>query len=267
MYAGLFTEFTLHLAFGLCLALFAVSREFVTSGFFRIQMWIVMGLDTFAGVLFLSQDQVALAALAFTSAVAAYASAVLWLYDRTVGGMRGVALVLLLNLAAFVGMPFAPAKAAMATSPGVQNLAIMEGLTSGSLLGFTVTAMLLGHWYLNVPGMKLRPLRTLLAGMSGAVMVRAAVGLPSLWEASQLGSMDVQLLVVLSLRWIAGLIAVAVLCYMAWQTLRIPNTQSATGILYVAVILVFVGELSSHLLVKDLVREGLLRVPKLSVGE
>jgi hypothetical protein len=33
---------------------------------------------------------------------------------------------------------------------------------------------------------------------------------------------------------------------MTWETLRIPNTQSATGILYVAVILSFLGELTSQ---------------------
>jgi len=38
------------------------------------------------------------------------------------------------------------------------------------------------------------------------------------------------------------------LAWMAWQTLKIPNTQSATGILYVAVITVFIGELTSLLL-------------------
>jgi hypothetical protein len=35
---------------------------------------------------------------------------------------------------------------------------------------------------------------------------------------------------------------------MTWETLKIPNTQSATGILYAGVILVFVGELVSQLL-------------------
>ena len=35
---------------------------------------------------------------------------------------------------------------------------------------------------------------------------------------------------------------------MSWQTLKIPNTQSATGILYVAVITTFLGELTAQLL-------------------
>jgi len=52
----------------------------------------------------------------------------------------------------------------------------------------------------------------------------------------------------IALRWLAGLIGVGALAVMTWQTLKIPNTQSATGILYVAVIGVFIGELTSQLL-------------------
>ena len=34
---------------------------------------------------------------------------------------------------------------------------------------------------------------------------------------------------------------------MTWKTLAIPNTQSATGILYVGIIAAFLGELTSQL--------------------
>jgi hypothetical protein len=51
-----------------------------------------------------------------------------------------------------------------------------------------------------------------------------------------------------ALRWAFGLLGVAVLTWMAWQTIKIPNTQSATGILYVAVIGTFVGETMALLL-------------------
>jgi hypothetical protein len=50
------------------------------------------------------------------------------------------------------------------------------------------------------------------------------------------------------LRWSFGIIGVAVTLWMAWQTLKIPNTQSATGILYVSVIGAFIGELAASLL-------------------
>jgi hypothetical protein len=35
---------------------------------------------------------------------------------------------------------------------------------------------------------------------------------------------------------------------MTWSTLKIPNTQAATGMLYVAVITTFLGELVGQLL-------------------
>ena len=51
-----------------------------------------------------------------------------------------------------------------------------------------------------------------------------------------------------SLRWIAGLIVSLGLIYMTFLTLRVPNTQSATGILYAATIVVFIGELTARVL-------------------
>ena len=44
--------------------------------------------------------------------------------------------------------------------------------------------------------------------------------------------------------------ATLVLGWMAWETARIRSTQSATGILYVVVIVCFLGELTSQLLVE-----------------
>jgi hypothetical protein len=52
----------------------------------------------------------------------------------------------------------------------------------------------------------------------------------------------------LSLRWLSGIVGAAAVAALTWQTLKIPNTQSATGMLYVGVIVTFVGELTSQLL-------------------
>ena len=52
----------------------------------------------------------------------------------------------------------------------------------------------------------------------------------------------------LALRWLAGLIGTLVMAGMTWQTLKVPNTQSATGILYAGMILAFIGELTAALL-------------------
>jgi hypothetical protein len=113
--------------------------------------------------------------------------------------------------------------------------------------------MLLGHWYLNTPTMKLEPLRRLIVLLGVAVCSRAAVVSGGLWleVTRQLAQSDASLTtfaLFVALRWLAGIISVLGLAWLTWQTLKIPNTQSATGILYAAIILAFIGELTSQLL-------------------
>ena len=74
------------------------------------------------------------------------------------------------------------------------------------------------------------------------------VGTGLVCEASHRPTVGIDWLLFVTLRWSFGLFGVLGLLWMAWQTLKIPNTQSATGILYVAVIGVFIGELTGLLL-------------------
>jgi len=55
-------------------------------------------------------------------------------------------------------------------------------------------------------------------------------------------------LALVSLRWLAGLAGLPVLLWLSRKTLDIPNTQSATGILYVACLAAILGELTAQLL-------------------
>ena len=121
--------------------------------------------------------------------------------------------------------------------------------TSGLLLGLTIACMLLGHWYLNTPSMQLDPLRQLLLAVVVVCVARALLcggGLAA--EIMQSGVVSFGWGGLVCFRWCSGLVGISILAWMTWQTLRIPNTQSATGILYVAVIFSFMGELSSELL-------------------
>jgi hypothetical protein len=128
-------------------------------------------------------------------------------------------------------------------------LFLASNVSSGLLLGLTAASMLLGHWYLNSPGMQLAPLRKLLLAMAAAILLQAVISAMGLaCELTYASHFSIHWLLFIVLRWSFGLVGVAVLTWMAWQTLRIPNTQSATGILYVAVIGVFVGELAAALL-------------------
>ena len=125
----------------------------------------------------------------------------------------------------------------------------IDTFTSGAVIGFTFASMLLGHWYLNTPTMKLDPLKRLLVGLGVAIVARmlfCAVGVA--YQFVQPAAPDLFVIGAICLRWLAGLVGLLIMTIMSWQTLKIPNTQSATGILYVGVIFVFIGELASRLL-------------------
>ena len=112
-----------------------------------------------------------------------------------------------------------------------------------------MAAMLLGHWYLNTPTMALAPLRRLLVAMGVAIAALAMVcGSALALELQTSAGLAQNTLLFVLLRWLSGIVGAAGLTGMAWKTLQIPNTQSATGILYVAVIVTFIGELVSLLL-------------------
>jgi hypothetical protein len=56
----------------------------------------------------------------------------------------------------------------------------------------------------------------------------------------------------LVLRWLAGLAGPLVVVGMVWKILGYRNTQSATGVLYVGVMLTLTGELTATLLAHEL---------------
>jgi hypothetical protein len=52
-------------------------------------------------------------------------------------------------------------------------------------------------------------------------------------------------------RWGMGVLGPAVATALAWETVRIRSTQSATGILYIAMTLVLFGELTAMVLTRE----------------
>jgi len=82
-------------------------------------------------------------------------------------------------------------------------------------------------------------LRALLAAIGASVLV--ATSAPSNGFASSLWVWG-------GLRLFAGFIGAGVVVFLAWQTVKIRSTQSATGILYVGVIVVFLGEIAAQVL-------------------
>lgn len=267
---ALLTLFLLRSCFGLALGMLLVSSRQVTSGYFRNNLYVVLGLAALA--VLLSRSAVPEAYwYAMAAAALSYSGAVAWLYERPGLGKAALAIV---GFAAFAGslavcesrrdaavptdtpsQEAAPEGAATdSASWGTAGryappLRIVGNATSGLLIGLTLAAMLLGHWYLNSPTMQLAPLGRLIMAMAVAVLVQAVVSALGLWgELAVPPSPGARWLLFLTLRWAFGIVGVAGLLWMAWQTLKIPNTQSATGILYVALVGVFVGETMSLLL-------------------
>jgi hypothetical protein len=238
----LLSQFLMRLAFGLAVGMGITSPRQVSSGFFRNHLYVTLGLATLATFAF-SQFSAAAAWLAGNAAAASFFGAACWLYEAKRAGAAMVWLVALCALAAAIVGCTAESRA------GSDVLSAVVAATSGLVLGLTLAAMLLGHWYLNAPGMQLAPLRRLLLMAAAAVCIQALASGYALAATFAAGSqVSMHWLVLVVLRWAFGLVGVLVLLWMAWRTLEIPNTQSATGILYVAVIGVFVGEVAAALL-------------------
>jgi hypothetical protein len=243
-------QFIFRLSLGIAAAMAVTPPKWVTAGFYRVHLWVVMGLNTFAALIAWSRpdewpprgDSVLLAA---GIAVVAYVGAVIWLYEKRRAGLAALALAAGLSLAA------AARAAQVALTGSGALLELLDIVSSGLLLGSTITAMFLGHWYLNHPGMNLAPLRRLVALIAGAVVLRATAGGLGLGLEASGAEKAMAWWLMVSLRWAAGLALPLILAWLTWQTLKIPNTQSATGILYAAVILTFIGELTSQLLSAD----------------
>lgn len=236
-------QFLLRLTFGLAFGMAITSPQKVSSGFFRNHLYVTLGLATLAMILVEPPFQVA-KLLAWVAMLLSFFGAGLYLSEKKQGGRITLWLLTVCCVASALlsqrtyGLPDMHVL--------LRSVAV---ITSGLVLGLTIAAMLLGHWYLNSPGMELAPLYKLLSAAMVAVCLQAIVsGVGLAGELSSRRNVSLDWLLFVVLRWSFGLFGVMGLLWMARQTLKIPNTQSATGILYVAVIGVFVGELTAALL-------------------
>ena len=110
-----------------------------------------------------------------------------------------------------------------------------------------MTGMLLGHRYLTASGMPLAPLGRLNQSLGLATLFRLIVSAIGL-VVGMAALTDSTYWIWLALRWLAGILGPAAACMMVQRILRYRNTQAATGVLFVAVILTFIGELTADLL-------------------
>lgn len=236
-------HFTLRLLLGTTLVLALMPRKDVAAGFFRVLMLLILGLSV---LLALASPAARMVAIAI--ALVSFVGSVLWTLNRRTGGTWAIGLVLAGTLVGLYQVAPGDTGAASETSLTMHYLA---ELTSAALLGSALTGMLLGHRYLTAPGMPLAPLVRLNQFLATAAVARGLLSLVVfLMFSGQLESSTHWTW--LGLRWLAGIAGPLAAWAMVREILRYRNTQSATGVLFVAVILTFIGELSADLLEQSL---------------
>ena len=138
-----------------------------------------------------------------------------------------------------------------------EHLLCMTGaVSSGLLMGAVSVSMVLGHWYLVDTSLSIAALK------QGALAYCATVAFRSThvafalvgggWEALRLSRAEDIFFSPLGffflIRILIGLVAPALLAVLIWKTVQMRSTQSATGLLYIALTLVLFGELISQFL-------------------
>lgn len=242
---SILADFAVRLAFGLSLASTAADWRVLPPAYFRTNGQVILGLLVLAA-LAASQNGAASPACwsLAAAAVAAYGATVAWGLGIARIGRPGL---LLTTAVAAVWL----AAASRDADAGLWLFNSASRWASGFVLGSTLAAMLLGHHYLTAPTMSIEPLKRYVRFMGWGLLARGALGLAGVALAQGAapglgfgdGTADSWLFPMM--RWGMGFAAPVLATAMAWKTVEIRSTQSATGILYAAMTLLLFGELSS----------------------
>jgi hypothetical protein len=230
--------FALRLIAGIGLMLLLMPRQRVTSEFFRILMLVCLGLGVVAALTTANGPWVSVVLCGV-----AFLGSVLWLLERRRGGEICLALITAAGLWETFRTVFRVAELG-GIVPGEMAVSTVAAIGT---LGATLSGMLLGHRYLTAPGMPLAPLQRLnnavgVAGLMRLVFSSAMLAMHGLPQLSGVA------LAWWLLRWVAGIVGPLAVWWLVRRILVYRNTQSATGVLFVGVILTFLGELSGDLL-------------------
>ena len=122
------------------------------------------------------------------------------------------------------------------------------------LLGSVTVGMLIGHWYLIDAGQPLDPFIRIYKFFVISLVLQSGFSLLSFLSLHFFGT-DESLLelekllshhsTLLMTRLLIGYLGPLALSWMIWRTLLIPHTMAATGLFYIALLGVFVGEILS----------------------
>jgi len=138
------------------------------------------------------------------------------------------------------------------TLGGEQTPLVINSILASGVMGFSMAAMMLGHWYLTQPTLSIDELKRItlmmifflvlrfffstyqcthvLVGMTESEIYRYLLKMPGIF---------------VLMRYVWGILGALILSFFVWRTVKIRSTQSATGILYVVVVACLVGEILS----------------------
>lgn len=238
----LLADFAIRLACGLAMLLLATPWRIVPPSFFRTHAQIILGLLVLAALDMSRTGVTPQAGVVIGAAVLGYLATIMW-------GLGLPRLALPTTIAIVLATGGLLVVVSRAPRSELWALAACGRLASAFLMGSTFTAMLLGHHYLTAPAMSISPLRRFVKCMGWGLGIRVFVAALSLWFwfSGGPGSSHSAGLspLFLTIRWGMGFAGLTLATVMTWKTVEIRSTQSATGILYIAVIFVLIGELTS----------------------
>jgi hypothetical protein len=187
-----------------------------------------------------------------------------FLYNRVIGLDKiGPALVLLIGATATGLISIAWDSLAFTRLLQVAGwehwMLAINHFAAAALLGSVLLTMVFGHWYLVIPGLSIDHLMKLTKVVMGAILLRMAsvvVTFALIRLEPSLSLWDLLPTLMITMDWgiffwpriLLGIVAPIVLAVMIHSTVQIRHTQSATGLLYVAVVTLLFGEFFSKFL-------------------
>jgi hypothetical protein len=243
-WSDLGSQFCLQLAFGTLLALAFVPKAPVGVLFYRLMGSAAVLPVVVAGLLPVMQGE-----LAWTepSVLATWAGVLAWPFYA--GKTRGPAWAVALGWAlgcCVVAIALVMGRALELTALQLA-LATLSALATGAVAGSVGLAMVLGHWYLTVPKLKISHLgrlnRVTVGSMIASLLLVVATCLVfrENLELAHTPLFGPRGLFNIGTRLVVGLLMPLLFAWMAKESLRYGNTRSATGILYASTVLVLIG--------------------------
>ncbi len=231
----------LHIALGYLICLLFLGPAPVGRFFYRLTGWTAAIAAGLAGLLALTSGwpESLSGRLGLLATLGTVLPAPWYVANRPAIRRKGLLLAVLCGLAALGAHAFG--------GDGLGRLEFLGDLLGAAVAGGVCFAMVFAHGYLTVPDLPRQHLARINGFVGAALALRLLLSAGVLWLGwdrvfpggtgpDAFGELD------LGVRFVAGLLLPLVFAGMVRSSLRWGNTQSATGILYAATILVWIGE-------------------------